>query len=214
MNDDDALLALGAGDESEKLAALTWLCDTYFERLLTALEDKLRFDPQFSLTGAGEAFDELAKEPDRVADWCLGKPGALWRWLLLRSADRSRNERRRHFRQLTGPYGAGQVDLTELDLGSGNEGPMEAALRDDDRQQLMTILTEVVPGLDDVDRHIFLHDLVARYELLTEEEAEQLDDDYVSNAAPDQIYSTEMLKKRRQRLREKLRELPALRGIR
>ena len=214
MNDDDALLALGAGDESEKLAALTWLCDTYFERLLTALEDKLRIDPQFTLTGSGEAIDELAKEPDRVADWCLGKPDALWKWLLLRAADRSRNERSRHFRQLTGPYGTGQIDLTELDLESGNEGPMEAALRDDDRQQLMTIFTDVVPGLEDVDRHIFLHDLVARYELLTEEEAEHLDADYVSNAAPDKIYLTEMLKKRRQRLREKLRELPALRGIR
>lgn len=214
MTDDEALLALAAGDGAELETARAWLYDTYFEPLLAILEEEFRFDGQFALTGAGLAFDELFREAMTVADQLQGRERGVWKWLLRRAIDRSKNERASHFRKLTGPYGGDQVNPEELDIESGADGPQEAAILEDDHRHLIAVLTEVVPTLDKTDRHIFLHDLVTPHELLTPEEAEYIDDEYISRSAPDGIYMKETLKKRRQRLREKLEATPALKGLR
>ena len=115
MNDDEALLALAAGDGAEQTAARSWLYDTYFEPLLAVLENEFRFDGQFALTGAGRAFDELFRDAMKVADQLQGRERGVWRWLLRRAIDRSKNERSSHFRKLAGPWGGPQVDIDDVD---------------------------------------------------------------------------------------------------
>ncbi len=215
MNDDEALLALAAGDSLEQQAAKEWLYDSYFERLLAALEGRFRIDGQFALSGAGIAFDELCRDASRLLDRLAGREGALWKWLLLRASSRARNERLRHYRHISGdPSGPAEIDVLEVEGDYPGDDPEVAAAETDESEHLRLVIQDLVPTLDEVDKHILLHDLVTRYELLTPEEAALLDDDYLSRAQPDELYTREQLKKRRQRLLEKLRNLPALRGFR
>lgn len=73
---------------------------------------------------------------------------------------------------------------------------------------------EFLETLEGVDRGILLHDMVWKYELLSESEAETLDEQLIGRSAADGIYTDETLQKRRQRMTSKLREFLDKRGIR
>ena len=211
MDDDGALLALAAGDAAEKSWAKNWILDKYFAPLIAALENLYRFDPGFAATGAGSALMDLFSGGATLGDKIAERSPGIWGWLLRRGRDRARNEHRRHHRELLGYRPVSDpIDLD--DLHDNREAGDLAQVDADGR--LRSFLFEAVPKLDPVDRNIFLHDLVWRYGLLTPGEAVQVDDEYLSRAQPDDLYTPEALKKRRQRLHRKLRELPALRGIR
>lgn len=215
MDDFEAQLTLAAGDPPERLRAREWLCDKYFEPLLTLLEDGFRIDGQFACTGAGLALDELCRRAADLAPGLEGRDHQPWRWLVRRGIARAIDERRKHWRRLTGnPLGRVARDAADLDGLEGAEDPARSLARAENAERLRELLACFVPSLDPRDRHILLHDLVSRHELLTGEEAEQLDGDYVARSHLDGIYTREQLKKRRQRLRRKLEHFLELQGIR
>ena len=218
MDDNEALLALGAGDPPDKARAREWLFDQYYERLLAALVDKFRLDEQYAGTGVGTALFELCENAANVVPTLEGRRGQPWSWLLMRSISRAQDERRKAIRKLqyatTGSFTQDDEDNTfELDALSSGDDTMTSVLDADQAEHLHALLFTFVPSLDDVDRHIFLHDLVSRYELLSADEARELDDEFLSRSAPDEIYTYERLKKRRQRLHLKLRGFLNQRGI-
>lgn len=210
MDDQEALLALAAGTAHEQAAARAYLYDQYYARLVALLTKQFFQDEDCASAGAADAFMELFANAENEVPALLGRSDEPWRWLLRRAWDRTRDYRRKTRNIVKGVPKAEKANFVLEDI----QNHLETLSRDDDpapellrRDQARAVRTGALQFLDQLthpDRGVFLHDLVMRYGILTEEEAAAFDDELIGKTHED--YNMEQLKKRRQRLNDRLRE--------
>lgn len=223
MDEQEALLHLCAGSEEEQEAALAFLFDRYYGKIVETLAGRFRLDRHAAEVGAADAFIELRANAETDGLELDGVPGQPYRWLLERAASRTIDETRRNRRQLTGVPKAMQRNLVRHEVEAGepgtslaslNPGPFAHASSTETVQAARTAFFEFLDTLEGVDRGILLHDMVVKYELLTLQEAEAFDEQLIGRSHEDHIYTDEALRKRRERLTTKLLEFLDERGIR
>ncbi len=221
MDDQEALLHLYLGTASEQEAALGFLFDRYYGKVVEALVGQLRLDPHDAEAGTADAFMELRRDAATEAPRLEGVEDQPYYWLVDRAKSRTIDESRRNQRILRGAPKALHGDLVrhavEADdsLPSSREAdPPVHAGSAETLARARAAFFEFLETLEGVDRGILLHDMVWKYELLSESEAETLDEQLIGRSAADGIYTDETLQKRRQRMTSKLREFLDKRGIR
>lgn len=209
MDDQEALLALAAGGDSEQATARAWLFDRYHARLVAALAHQLFQDEDCANAGAADAFVELFESAEKEVPALLERPDEPWRWLLRRARDRTRDHRRRVRNIITGVPKAEKAGFAVQDIDHhaetlpSEDDPVAALTSQDQARAVRAGALEFLSQLEHPDRGVFLHDLVMRYGILTADEAAAFDDELIGRTHED--FTTDALKKRRQRLNERLR---------
>lgn len=223
MDDQEALLHLCAGSEEEQEAALAFLFDRYYGKIVETLAGRCRLDRHDAEVGAADAFIELRANAGTDGPKLDGVPDQPYRWLLERAASRTIDETRRNRRQLSGVPKAKQRNLVRHEVETGvpgtslasrNPDPLAHASSAEIVAATRAAFFEFLDTLEGVDRAIVLHDLGVNYELLSPQEAEAFDEQLIGRCYEDHVYTEEALAKRRQRLAAKLRSFLDKRGIR
>lgn len=214
MDDQEALLQLYAGDPDERSAALEAIFDRYYAKVVEALISIFRFDQQSAEVGAAEALLELHRDAADVVPRIEKGSEQPYRWLLGRAHDRAVDEARRTRRMLKNvPKNLKRTfqrhelpsDDSDAPLAADGSNPAEHAAQEDSMARYREAALRFLEDIEGDERGIFLHDLVFRYELLSEQEAAEFDEELIGRSHPDGIHTDEALEKRRQRLIKKLR---------
>lgn len=221
MDDQEALLHLYLGTAAEQEAAFGFLFDRHYGKVVEVLVRRFRLDWHDAGTGTANAFMELRENAATVAPKLDGIADQPFYWLVDRAKSRTIDESRRNQRILRGVPKALHGDLVRHAVEAGDSLPSS---RESDPSvhagnvetlaRARAAFFEFLETLEGVDRGILLHDMVWKYELLSESEAETLDEQLIGRSAADGIYTDETLQKRRQRMTSKLREFLDKRGIR
>jgi len=209
MDDKEALLAIVAGADDEQARSRAWLFDRYHARLVAALSHQFYQDEDCANAGAADAFLELFQSADKEVPTLLDRPDEPWRWLLRRARDRTRDHRRRVRNIITGipktqkaRFAVQDIDDHEETLASTDD-PVASLASKDQARAVRALALDFLSKLEHPDRGVFLHDLVMRYGVLTADEAAGFDDEIIGRTHED--FTIDALKKRRQRLNDRLR---------
>lgn len=209
MDDQDALLALGAGDSDEKAAAAKTLFDRYHRKLVALLENRFYQDRDCANVGAGYAFAELFDQPARVLTKLLEKKkGEPWAWLVRRGIDRTKDARRAARRILsrvpdTQKDAVAREDLEDYtdSLAAHSGNPIQELEAREFRSSILAFLEDLEP----LNRAILLHDFVVRRRVFPPNEIAEYDEELISRLFVDKIFTAEALAQQRSRLKQKLR---------
>lgn len=221
MDDQEALLHLYLGSPSEQEAALGFFFDRYYCKVVEVLAGKFRLDRHDAENGTADAFMELRRNAATESPKLEGIKDQPFLWLLDRARSRTIDESRRRQRMLRGAPKALQgqlarhaVEADDAPPSARETNPLGHAASAESLKFAKAAFFEFLETLEGVDRGILLHDMVWKYELLSQSEAAALDEELIGRSAADGIYTDEALQKRRQRMTSKLREFLDKRGIR
>lgn len=210
MDDQEALLALDAGSDEERQTALSFLYDWYHDRLAALLGNRFHFDDEIAQIGAAQALLELYQGATALVPDLYDQPDQPWRWLIRRASDRATDAARQQRRLVANVPDALKEDFTRHGLNAAEpvlvseHDPSAEALAQEQRTLVRTSVFTFLDTLEQPDKGILLHDLVAQYELLSPREAGEFDEELIGRSH--NLWTDDALKKRRQRLKPRLAE--------
>lgn len=208
MDDDEALLALGAGDDEQQAAARAVLADRYFEKLFVRLKRELGEALAEAVTTG--AFMRLwrtaAARPDELP---YGKSVMAWlfRAGLLEQIDERRRNRGRQRTQVCSIPEDG-------DCPEDRRRPRElSALEREMTADMARETLRFILGLEQPARGILLFDFINTYEELTGGEFSLHDEELLDCTREYEVWSRDALRSARTRARVALKEFFKRRGF-
>jgi DNA-directed RNA polymerase specialized sigma24 family protein len=213
MDDDAALLELGAGDSPghgqgdspARRAAKEAIAIRYHAKLMTVLRRQFMYEPEAAGHAATAALIRLYKKAQIRPGSVSAENNGVWRWLLKTAGDAARDfcrEARRHR-----PDDVADPPASLLDEGGdgrhGGPNPAELTVAREAAQRAL----DVILDLPQPDRGILLHDMRGEFEHLTGDDRALHDQELIDCTKDHGVWSRDALRSARTRVRKTLEAL-------
>lgn len=197
MDDEQALLYLGAGDSAQKRQARRVLAERYIEPLIGVLAKFLPASSEresLSEHAAPAALMRLFKKVEADPDAVRAENKGVWRWLLKVGRDAASDERKRRLRHSVPAHYGDEPS----ERASGPD--LDPVARAVSKEAASAILSFVMGLENTLDKAVLLEDMIVLRHI-SEEEREVHDVD-LREFTKD--YTSEALRKRRERVEKKI----------
>lgn len=208
MNDEDALVALALGDESDKQRARDYIADVHLGPLVVRL-DRLYQEDDVADRAALGAINRLFRVAETTPDR-LPRPSSLAAWLLSAARFAARDARRQDRGRQRAEVGSLE-DHEEEDL-EVYATEFEETVENAEGSELADIVLDYILKLDQPARAILLYDTHKFIQEMTRRELDLHDEEMIDCVRPYGVWTRDALRSHRTRARQDLRDYLSERG--